>query len=364
MVAATGHNAARIAVVHEWVDAYAGSEQVFEAIARIFPDAALYALSREPGIDLDLAGREVHTTFLDRPGLRERRQLTLPLMPLAWHRLGRGDYDLVISSHHAFAHTNRLAGRGAQLVYVHSPARYLWSPDIDARGSSALLAPARYALRRVDARAARKVTSYAANSRAVADRIAQCWHRESVVIHPPVRVEYFAEPGPAVRDRGYLLGVGRWIPYKNLHVVIEVADALGVPVKIAGRGPDKSRIEAAAENASVPVELIESPSDRELRELYRNAMCLMFPTVEDFGMVPVEANAAGTPVVALGAGGALDTIEDGRSGVLVDNMDVDELARAVKEATSIDPDLCVASSQRFSTARFASEVESWAAEYR
>ncbi len=353
-------NGRRIAVVHEWVNAYAGSEQVFEALARIFPTADLFALSRNPAIELDLGERAVRTTWLDRPVLRDRRGLTLPAMPSAWWGLGRGDYDVVLSSHHAFAHANRLAAaHGVHLAYVHSPARYLWSPEIDARGGSSLLTPARAVLRAVDRRASARVTDYAANSSAVAERIRRFWDREARVIHPPVRVEYFGERASEEPSRDYVFGFGRWIPYKNLHLVIEAAGIAGIPVKIAGRGPDARRIRAAEAAASVPVEIIESPDDERLRSLYANARCLVFPTVEDFGIVPVEAQAAGTPVVAPAAGGALDTVRNGVTGVLTQDSSPGELARGILGCSTLSGEECRRNAQRFGRRRFEQAILDW-----
>lgn len=350
----------RVAVVHEWVNAYAGSEQVFEALAGVFPTADLFALSRDPSIQLELRGRAVKTTWLDRPVLRTRRGLTLAAMPSAWWALGHGTYDLVITSHHAFAHANRLAGpSGVHLAYVHSPARYLWSPEIDGRGGSGLLAPARAVLKTVDRRASRRVNGYAANSTAVAQRIRRYWDRDSRVIYPPVRVEYFSGRPPAHPNRDYVLGFGRWIPYKKLHLVIEAADVAGLPVKIAGRGPDARRIHAAAEAATVPVEIIESPDDEQLRSLYAHARCLVFPTFEDFGIVPVEAQAAGTPVVALAEGGALDTIIPGVTGVLTQDTSPRELAQAIRDCSTLSAEDCQRNAQRFGRRAFELAVREW-----
>jgi glycosyltransferase involved in cell wall biosynthesis len=349
----------RMAVVHEWVDAYAGSEQVFEAIAGVFPRADLIALSYEPGVRLALDGRRVQTTFLDKAGLRNRRSLTLPFMPVAWRALGKNKYDVVISSHHAFAHTSRLADIGTHLSYVHSPARYLWSPEIDGRGAAGYLRPVKSALRSIDLAASKRVTAYAANSTAVAERIRQFWGRDATVIHPPIRVDFFGEPAAAPPTRNYVLGVGRWIPYKNLHRVIEAADLAGMPVKIAGRGPDRSRIVAAAAAAKVPVELIEAPSDEALRDLYRNAACLVFPTIEDFGIIPVEAQAAGTPVVAVAAGGATDTVRDGRTGFLVADSTPEALSARILDVGSIDPLDCRNNAARFARAIFDARMEDW-----
>lgn len=350
----------RMALVHEWIQDRSGSEQTFEALARAFPQADLYALSRQPGVDLDVGGRDVRTTWLDRPGLRNRRELTLPLMPLAWRGLGTPGYETVLSSHHAFASSNRLvAPGGTHLCYVHSPARYIWTPDIDERGQGRLRRVAAAALKAVDRAAARRVTAFAANSSEVASRIRAYWQRDALVIPPPVDVDYFSIVSEVAATRDYVLGVGRWIPYKNMHVVIEVAAELGMPAKIAGRGPERGRLEAAAEAVDVPVDIIEFPSDAELRELYRNAVALVFPTFEDFGLVPIEAQAAGTPVVALGRGGVLDTVVPGRTGILTDGLSARELAEGVTAAMGLLPGDCRANADRFSVQAFIDAIRGW-----
>jgi glycosyltransferase involved in cell wall biosynthesis len=265
----------------------------------------------------------------------------------------------VLTSHHAFADSNRLAADRPHLVYVHAPARYLWTPELDPRGHGWHRSAARSLLRRVDAGAARRVTAFAANSEEVAARVRRFWGRDATVIHPPVRVEFFGEPQPTAPRRDYILGIGRWIGYKNLHLVPAVGDRAGLPVKIAGRGPERARIVAAAEAARVPVEIVDSPSDAELRELYRNAAALVFPTIEDFGIVPVEAQAAGTPVVTIGRGGAMETVLPGESGVLTETLAVGELATAVRTAVGMDPEACRRSAARFSQDRFRSALLSW-----
>jgi glycosyltransferase involved in cell wall biosynthesis len=356
--------APRLALAHEWIQARAGSETFFERLASIYPNADLFALSHEPSVFIETNGRPIETTFLDHRSLRQRRNLTLPIMPLAWRALGRSRYDAVISSQHAFAHANRLADGGVHLVYVHSPARYIWTPELDGRAANPALAPARTVLKHIDVAVAKRVTAIATNSTEVADRVRRFWKRDATVILSPARVEYFAEnPTGAVPTRDYVLGVGRWIPYKNLHLVVDAASRAGLPVKIAGRGPDKHRIEESAAAAGVPVEIIESPSDAELRELYRNAAALVFPTFEDFGLVPVEAQAAGTPVVALGAGGALDTVVQGSSGVLTETVDIAELADGIRIAIDLKADDCRASANRFTLDNFAAEFTAWAAQY-
>lgn len=353
-------SAQRVAVVHEWISARAGSEQTFEAIARLLPAAELFALSKEPDVRLETGGRSIATTWLDHVALRRHRSLTLPLMPLAWRSLGRDRYDFVISSHHAFAHMNQLTTHGVHLAYVYSPARYVWSPDLDERGAGRHLAVARAALKVLDRRASHRVASYAAISTAVAERVLSAWGRDAEVIHPPVQVDYFTPAQPSGTKRGeYVLGVGRWIPYKNLHLVVEAASLVGMPVKIAGRGPERARIEAAAKDARVPVEIIESPSNEELRDLYQEAAVLVFPTHEDFGIVPVEAQAAGTPVVAFGVGGARDTIIDGVSGILTASIRPADLASAITSARDLPGDGCVQSARRFTPEVFDAKIRDW-----
>lgn len=329
----------------------------------MFPSADLYALTADPVVELDLDGRTIRTTFLDKPFWRRHRALSLPFMPIAWWFVGRRRYDLVITSHHAFAHSNRLVKEdGRHLAYVHSPARYVWSPEIDERGSGLASMPIRGIFKFLDRRFSKGVDSYAANSSAVAERISRFWKRQAEVIHPPVRVEYFGLADQSMPTRDFVLGFGRWIPYKNLHRVIEAADLAGMPVKIAGRGSDVSRIVAAAAVARVPVEIINSPDDLELRELYRNAACLVFPTDEDFGIVPVEAQAAGTPVVAPGVGGALDTVKDGVSGVLTDGCEARQLAAGIAEAVKLEAGTVRASVSDFSSDSFNAKVKVWVRE--
>lgn len=351
--------AQRLALVHEWFHERTGSERTFEAMAKVFPKADLYALCREPELQLDLDGRALRTTMLDRAFFRERLGIALPLMPMAWRVMGVGKYDAVLSSHHAFAHSNRLTVDGPHLTYVHAPARYVWTPEIDPRGASRAARLAGRPLQWVDRAAAARVTSYAANSEEVAARIARFWNREAIVINPPVRVGYFAAGADRAGSREYVLGVGRWIGYKNLHLVVEAGAQAGLPVKIAGGGPERDRIAAVAAAMKVQVDLIERPTDDELRQLYQRAAVLVFPAVEDFGIVPVEAQAAGTPVVAIRQGGARETVMDGVSGILTESVDVGELAAGIRAAIGMDPQACQRSAQRFSEERFRERLQAW-----
>jgi glycosyltransferase involved in cell wall biosynthesis len=351
------------AIVHEWIGSRAGSELVFEAIARCMPTAELIALSASPGVELDLGGRQLTTTSLDRAFLRNRRSLTLPLMPLAWRLAARNKkFETVVVSHHAAAiQYARHCEAERCLAYVHTPGRYVWTPELDGRGSSRLLQPARGVLQRNDLKALAAIDSIAANSVEVARRIQRHWNREAHVIHPPVNTRFFSaiaetKPGP---EQGYILGVSRFIPYKRLDLVIDTGEQLGMPVVIAGAGPGEGELRAHAERRRIPVSFRIHPTDSELRDLYRNAACLVFPVHEDFGIVPVEAQAAGTPVVGIRAGGVLETVDHGSTGVLVADLTASALAQGVRDSAGISAEACRRWAAQFSSERFEAEVIDW-----
>ncbi len=355
-------DALRIAVAHEWVAARAGSEKTFEALAAAFPTADLYALSVEPDVPLDTGGRSVETSFLDRPFWRGHRALSLPLMPAAWRVTKGGPYDVVVSSSHA-AVKGFAPGRDAlHLCYCHTPMRYAWLPELEQRPMMWAAGPARAALRRWDRRSADWVDEFAANSTVVAERIAAFYGRESRVLAPPVDVDWFATGDlvPAADRRG-LVALSRWIGYKKLDLAIEAAEAAGLPITVAGSGPDADLLRRRATAATTEVVIEESPSDERVRELFATAQAVVFPAWEDFGLVPVEAQAAGAPVVAFAKGGARDSVVDGVTGALVSDQTVAAFAAAIRDvvAQGIDPAVCRANAVGFGRDRFIDEVRAW-----
>ncbi|WP_262281583.1 glycosyltransferase [Micromonospora sp. MA102] len=352
-----------VALVHEWFGATGGSENVFLAIQEVLPDAKGFVLWR----DRDARrGLDLQESWLARTPLRRSKALALPLMPLTWRTLSSERFDVVISSSHAFAHTVkfRSAPDARYLSYIHSPARYLWSPDFDGRGSNGVLTVPRRVLQGADVRLSRHVHSYAANSREVQARIQRFWQRDARIIHPPVDVDHFADAPAAQRrqDRDYLLGVGRWIPYKKFDLMIDIADAAGMPLVIAGSGPEEEALRRQAARVGVPVTFERQPSRDRLRELYWGARCLLFPTHEDFGIIPVEAMACGTPVLGLRRGGVLETVVDGETGFLVDSDDPRAYAAMLRHVDALDRDRVHAHAARFSTAVFRANVASWVAD--
>lgn len=358
--------AMRVAIAHEWLDQRAGSEKVFEALAGCFPNADLYAMTVEPSVDFDLGGRWVSTTFLDRSSvLRRRRAWSLPFMPLAWRMMPEHEYDLVLTSSHACVKGFR-AGRGTlHLSYCHTPMRYAWMPEMDVRGHrGAIRRLAESALRRWDRNSAKWVDGFAANSKVVANRIRRFYDREAAVIYPPVDTSYFS-PDLETSRGDYVLAVSRLIPYKRVDIAISAAAATNVPLVVAGSGPDDLRLRALAEEIHPGgVEFQVYPSDERLRALYRGAAALIFPAYEDFGIVPVEAQACGTPVLALAAGGATETVVDGTTGILVPEQSAEAFTHGLAALLSKRPNLeaCVVNASRFSHSRFSREIMQWTAD--
>lgn len=349
-----------VAIVHEWFGATGGSENVFLAINSVLPQAKGFVLWRDRDAHRGAAFQE---SWLARTPLRRSKALALPFMPLAWRTLTRETFDVVVSSSHAFAHTAKV-GRSDHtryLSYVHSPARYVWSPGFDGRGASGALMLPRKVLQAVDLRMSRHVHSYAANSSEVRARIERFWKRDAYVIHPPVDVDYFAAaPAPQqAQSREYLLGVGRWIPYKNFDLMIQIAEATRLPLVIAGSGPMEAALRRQAATVTVPVTFERQPSRERLRELYWGAKALLFPTHEDFGIIPVEAMTCGTPVLGLGSGGLLETVVDGKTGFLTSSLQPRDYADRLRRLDELDRTVVSAHAGNFSEAVFRRRLASW-----
>jgi glycosyltransferase involved in cell wall biosynthesis len=349
-----------VALVHEWFGATGGSENVFLAINGIIPHAKGFVLWRDHDAR---RGSEFRESWLARTPLHRTKALALPLMPLTWRTLTRERFDVVISSSHAFAHTVKIGSSAdtRYLSYIHSPARYLWSPDFDGRGSSGFLSLPRVVLRALDIRLSRQVSSYAANSREVQSRIRRFWGRDARVINPPVDVEYFVDAPTSQRtqERRYLLGVGRWIPYKNFDLMIEIADATRIPLVIAGSGPEEDSLRRSAARVRVPVTFEQRPSRERLRELYWGAKALLFPAHEDFGIIPVEAMACGAPVLGMRRGGLLETVVEGQTGFLIDSNDPRQYATMLGHVDDLDRRRISVHAATFSTDVFNARMASW-----
>jgi glycosyltransferase involved in cell wall biosynthesis len=328
-----------VALVHDYLLVLRGAERAFAEIAEIWPDAPIHTLLYEPeGTCGRFAGREILTSPLQWLGLDQRafRRL-LPLYPWAVRRLPLREHTHVVSSSSAFAHGVRAAPGATHVCYCHTPFRYAWHDRARARREvPGLLRPAlELALwrhRRFDRAAVAGVTRFVANSVITRERIRRFWHRDAVVVHPPVRVERFArrpEPGDE------LLFVGEAVAHKRLELALEAATRAGRRMSVVGTGPDLPRLQARYGRTATFHGRVD---DRRLEELYARAAALVVPGVEEFGIAAVESQAAGRPVIAANAGGARETVVPGETGWLVPPDDITALVRAMRRSTDeFDP---------------------------
>ncbi|MFC5791015.1 glycosyltransferase [Agromyces tardus] len=363
-------------IVQEWIEESGGAEQVLDAMRIALPDARIACLWNDD--PTRFPPETVDESWLARTPLRGRKALSLPLMSGTWRR-GLGwpttTPDWILTSSYVFAHHARLgADPGvAKFSYVHTPARYLWEPDLDSRTSIPLAGLARAYLRGVDRRASATSGSLAANSDFVRERIQRAWGRDARVIHPPVASRSIAAVADwarrttpdeqaildALPERGFLLAASRLVPYKRHDSVIRMGAALDIPVVVAGAGPERERLESLAAAARVPVHLLGRVSDELLRALFQRALAFVFPPIEDFGIIPVEAMAAGCPVIVNRVGGAAESVLDGIAGAQYDPDDVAGFAQAVEAASRIAPEAARARALEFDTDRFVAEIREW-----
>jgi glycosyltransferase involved in cell wall biosynthesis len=348
----------RVALVHDWLTGMRGGEKVLEAICRLFPDADLLTLvHRRQSVSPAIEGRRIRRSLIDRlPGATRWYREYLPFFPMAIEQFDLDDVDLVISTSSCAAKSVVPAGRARHLCYCHSPMRYAWD-QFDAYFGPARLgrwpsAAARHVLARLarwDRDTAGRVDRFVANSRHVAGRIARYYNREATVVHPPVDTAFFTPDG-ATSASNFLV-VSALVPYKRLDIAIDAAARVGRPLTVVGTGPDEARLRASA---GPSVTFAGGVDATTLRDLYRRATAVILPGEEDFGIAPVEAMACGRPVVALGRGGATETVLPGVSGILVEEPSVDAFAAAMADATvrPFDSSAIRAHAERFSVERF------------
>jgi glycosyltransferase involved in cell wall biosynthesis len=348
----------RVALVHDWLTGMRGGERVLESLGRLFPAADILTLVHARGaVSPAIEAHRIRPSAIQRlPHATRRYRRYLPLFPAAIEGFDLDDVDLVVSTSHCAAKAVVPTGRARHVCYCHSPMRYAWD-QFDAYFGRDRLGPVSHQaaravmgwLARWDRATASRVDRFIANSQFVAGRIARYYNRTASVLHPPVDVEFFT-PGPGAPGP-YFLVVSALVPYKRIEVAIAAAGRLDVPLVVVGSGPDRARLEAAA---GPTVTFAGSPDNEALREWYRGAQALVLPAEEDFGIAPVEAMACGRPVVALGRGGAAETVRPGVTGWLVDTATPEAFADAMREAQRhrLDPAPIVAHAQAFSTAHF------------
>jgi glycosyltransferase involved in cell wall biosynthesis len=363
----------RVAIVHEWLETYAGSERVLEQLLLCFPDADLFAVVdflTDAERDF-LHGHEVRTSFIQRlPFARRMFRNYLGLMPIAMQQLDLSGYDLVVSSNHAVAKGVLTGPDQTHVSYVHSPMRYAWDlqhqylshakMDNGLKGIYVRWLLAR--LRQWDVSSAHQVDHFIANSNYVARRIKKVYRREASVIYPPVDIDRFTVRSD--KEDFYLLAC-RLVPYKRAEIVVEsFARQPHRRLVVVGDGPESKHVRAAARSAS-NIEFTSAVSQLELIDLMQRARAFVFAAEEDFGITLVEAQACGTPVIAYGRGGAAEIViseADGHpTGVLFDRQEADAVTAALERFEMLEPELsshaCRTNALRFSVARFRSEMD-------
>jgi glycosyltransferase involved in cell wall biosynthesis/2-polyprenyl-3-methyl-5-hydroxy-6-metoxy-1,4-benzoquinol methylase len=352
----------RVAVVHEWLTIPGGSEQVVVELLEMFPRAELFCSIYDPAPwPALITERPVHASYLNRiPGARAHYQRLLPLMDRAYRSFDLSRFDLILSSNHAFAKNVRTPPGALHVCYCHTPMRYAWEEDFlegEEVGRVARLAlPLLLGrLRRQDLRAAAGPDVMVANSRHVAARIERCYGRTAEVVHPPVDVRHYLGVPRAPED--FYLAFGRVVPYKRVDLAVGACARLGLPLKVAGDGRALDAVRAGAPPGG-SIEFLGRVSERRRDELLSGARALLFAGEEDFGIVPVEAQAAGVPVIAYGVGGAAETVRDGRTGVLFDEPTVAGMESAIERfgRLSLAEADVRANAERFGRARFRAEM--------
>ena len=326
---APGRVRPRIALVHDWLNQIGGAEDVLDALAGCYPGSPIYTSIFAPShMPSHYQDWDIRTLWLDRlPAIHRHHQAYLPCYPIAWNNLKIRDYDVILSNKSGFCHCLRFSPESLHICYCLAPTRYIWQLEEYLAGENLgdkarrLLGPLTRLIRTWDYAAAQRVSHFIAISSAVQARIRRYYNRESDIIFPPVDTDRF-QPRPAEELEDYFLVVSRLIPYKRIDLAVRAATELGLPLKIAGAGRDRGRLEAIAGDT---VEFLGYVPDEELPSLMSKCKALIFPGLEDFGITPVQAQAAGRPVIAFCGGGALDTVIPGVTGEFFSELSVESL---------------------------------------
>jgi glycosyltransferase involved in cell wall biosynthesis len=347
----------RVALVHDYLLVMRGAERTFAAMADLYPDAPILTLLYDAqGTSQRFGGREITTSPLQRLGVRQGsfRRL-LPLYPRMVERLPVPACDVVLSSSSAFALGVHAPAGAIHLCYCYTPFRYAWyEQQVALREAPAPLRPALALLlarmRRWDLAASRRVDRFIAISELSRERIQRYYNREAAVIHPPVETHRFA---PGVPGDSLLL-VSEIVGHKRVQIALEAARRAHASIRVVGSGPDHEALSAAYPEA----EFLGRVGDQELAELYAGARAVIVPSMEEFGITAVEAQAAGRPVIAAAAGGALETVLDGETGRFATLDDVDSFASAIAsiDQLAFDPGRAVEQAERFSVAAFQAKI--------
>jgi glycosyltransferase involved in cell wall biosynthesis len=351
-----------IALVHDYLFQSGGAERVIAALHRLFPSAPIYTTIAEPGVVSSLLpDAEIRTSWMQRlPGLHRHHRKYFMFYPSAIERLDLSEFDLVVSNSSAYGKGVKTRPDACHVCYCHTPMRFAWNfagyaaqEEWGALTRLALRPMVEY-VRRWDARTAGRPSGYIANSSNIANRIQRCYGLPSQVVHPPVEVSRFT-PSPEIGD--FHLVVSRLVGYKRIDLAIEAFNQLQRPLVIIGDGPARQQLERIA---GPTIRFLGRRDDADVAAHYARCQALVFPGEEDFGLTPLEANASGRPVIAYAAGGALDTVREGISGVFFRAQTPEALAQAVRDADLVawDQQLLRRHAEQFREERFRERMTS------
>ena len=315
----------KMAMVHDWLNQRGGAEDVLNALNDIFPTTPIFTSIYAPEkVGSEFLDMDIHVSWADKlPRIHLKHQLYLFVYPFVFNQFDFSGYDLVFSNKSGFCHGVKTPADTTHICYCLTPTRYVWDLEsyLEQERFHALvpllLKPFVKLMQQWDRRSADGVDYFIAISTEVQKRIMRIYERDSVIIHPPVDTNRFV---PSVGQGSYFLVVSRLIPYKRIDLAVEACTKLGVPLKIAGEGRDRDRLQALAGDN---IEFLGRVSDADLPDLMAGCKALLFPGVEDFGITPLQAMAAGRPVIAFAGGGALDYVRDGETGSLISYQTVD-----------------------------------------
>src|SRR3954451_4593031 len=358
----------RIAFVHDWLTGMRGGEKVLDALCERFPHAEVFTLVHvRASVSPTIERARPHTSFVQRlPFVKQLYRMYLPLFPAAVEQFDFDGFDLIVSTSHCCVKSVIRPARARHLCYCLTPMRYAWDQFDAYFGPDRIGTAASFVMRRAMARLARwdrdtadRADRYVAISHYVAGRIRRYYNREATVVYPPVDTDFF-HPDATTPER-FALVVSALVPYKRIDVAIAACTRAGVPLTIVGDGPERAALER---NAPPTTRFLGRVSDEDIRALYRRAAVALLPGEEDFGIVPLEAQACGRPVVALSRGGALETVKPGETGLLVDELSAEAFADAVGDAVDrrFDAGTIRRHAEQFSRSRFGDEIAALVAE--
>ena len=329
----------KIALVHDYLTQRGGAERVFELLCKRYPEADIFTSLYDAQKSIDLGERIINTTFLQKiPGATKYFRMLAPLYFPAFRSLDLQDYDLIISSSTSFAKAVRKKPQARHICFCHNVTRFLWDTETylreygDYRYFAPLIEKVFQVIRNLDLKYAQEPDLYIANSSIVAQRIEKIYHKQATVVNYPINTNNFVFSDT---KEEYYLASARMISYKRLDIIVEAFNWLGWNLLISGDGPEQEKLKAQA----LPnIQFLGHVSDRERKNLFSKAKSIIVAALEDYGLVPVEANASGTPVIAYGAGGVLDTQIPGKTGVFFQRQTPCSLQAALIEAGGISWD--------------------------